>query len=207
MPQHGPGFAVKLSMTISVRTIEHHARSQRGFSLVDMLAVLAVIGIVGSMATMQIGTVRRSLQGDGGMRMVMAQLNSARELAISQRRNMEVKFLGTNWLQIVRNNVPSGTTVLTDAAMEGNVQYSLVSGVTDDTPDAFGNGTAISFGSAATIMFAPDGSLIDNEGSPINGTVFLAIPNISESFRAVTVLGATGRVRGYRWNGRVWTRV
>jgi hypothetical protein len=32
----------------------------------------------------------------------------------------------------------------------------------------------------------------------------LAIPNIGESARAVTVLGSTGRVRGYRWNGTNW---
>ena len=170
-----------------------------------MLAVLSVIGIVSAMATMQIGTVRRSLQGDGAMRIVMTQLNTAREQAITQRRNMEVRFVGTNWLQIVRNDVPAGTTVLADAALEGNAQYSLVSGVVD-TPDAFGNGSAISFGAALKLLFAPDGTLIDNDGSPINGTVFLSVANIPTSFRAVTVLGATGRVRGYRWNGRAWTR-
>src|SRR5205823_5947182 len=96
--------------------IKHQARSERGFSLVDMLAVVAVIGIVGSMATMQIGTVRRSIQGDGAMRTVIAKLNTARELAITQRRNMEVRFLGTNWLQIVRYDLPAGTTVVAEGA-------------------------------------------------------------------------------------------
>jgi hypothetical protein len=37
--------------------------------------------------------------------------------------------------------------------------------------------------------------------------VFLAIPNAGFSSRAVTVLGATGRVRGYRWIGNQWTVV
>jgi prepilin-type N-terminal cleavage/methylation domain-containing protein len=198
MPQHGPGFAVKLSMTISVRTLEHHARSQRGFSLVDMLAVMAVMGIVGSMATMQVGNVRRSMQGDGAMRIVMTQLNTARELAITQRRNIEVRF--------VRQDVPAGTTVLTKVALEGNAEYSLVSGVID-TPDGFGNSTAISFTTSPKILFAPDGTLIDDGGSPMNGTVFLSVANIPVSFRAVTVLGATGRVRSYRWNGAAWSRV
>ena len=66
---------------------------------------------------------------------------------------------------------------------------------------------AISFGTALKIMFGPDGTLIDNNGSPINGTVFLSVANNPASFRAVTVLGATGRVRSYRWNGVVWGRV
>src|SRR5438132_151592 len=127
------------------RTIVHHARSQGGFSLIDTIVSMSVMAIVGSMATMQIGTVRRSIQGDGAMRVVMTELNTARQMAITQRRNMEVRFVGNNCLQIVRNDVPSGTTVLTNVTFESNAQYSLVAG-TGDTPDGFGNSTAISFG-------------------------------------------------------------
>jgi len=188
------------------RTIVHQARSERGVSLLDAIVTLSVIGIVGSMATMQIGVVRRSMQGDGAMRMVMSQLNRAREMAITQRRNMEVRFVGDRWLHIIRDDVPSGTTVMTQVTFENNAQYLLVPGV-GDTPDGFGNGSPVSFGSATTIMFGPNGTLIDNNGDPINGTVFLSIANVPESIRAVTVLGATGRVRGYRWNGAVWTQV
>jgi len=188
------------------RAIVHQARSERGFSLIDTMVTMSVAAIVGSMATMQFGMVRRAMQGDGAMRVVMAQLNTAREMAISQRRNMEVQFIGSNWVQIVRNEIPAGTTVVMSVPFEGSIQYSVIAGVVD-TPDGFGNGSAISFGSAVRIMFAPNGTLIDNNGFPINGTVFLATPNVWESFRAVTVAGATGRVRGYRWNGVIWTRV
>jgi Tfp pilus assembly protein FimT len=199
----GLGIARTFSMD---RTIVHHARSQRGISLIDVIVTLSIIGIVGSMATMQIGTVRRSMQGDGAMRMAMAQLNRARDMAVTQRRNMEVRFVNSKWLQIIRNDVPSGTTVLTNVAFENNAQYALVAGV-GDTPDGFGNSSAVSFGAATTIMFGPSGTLIDNNGDPINGTVFFCIPNVPESYRAVTVLGATGRVRGYRWTGAAWTAV
>ena len=188
------------------RNIVHQARSQRGISLIDMMVTLSVMAIVGSMGTMQITTVRRSLQGDGAMRLAMTQLNRAREMAIAQRRNMEVQFVGNNWIRIVRNDVPSGTTVLANVAFESNAQYALVSGV-GDTPDGFGNSSAISFGSGQPIMFTTDGTLIDSNGSPVNGTVFLSIANVPKSARAVTVLGATGRVRGYRWTGLAWTRV
>jgi len=188
------------------RTIVHQARSERGVSLIDMMVMLSVMAIVGSMATMQMVTVRRALVGDGAMRLVMAQLNTAREMAITQRRNMEIQFVGNNWLQIVRNEVPSGSTVVGNVALEGNAHYSLVAGV-PDTPDGFGNSSPISFGSALTIRFGPTGALIDNNGAPINGTVFLSVANLPESFRAVTVLGAVGRVLGYRWNGAAWKRV
>src|SRR5688572_19669211 len=108
-------------------TIKYQARSQRGVSVIDMMVTLSIIGIVGSMATMQIGTVRRSMQGDGAMRLVMAQLNTARETAITQRRSIEVRFLGSNLVQVVRNEVPSGTTVLTNVTFESNAQYALIS--------------------------------------------------------------------------------
>src|SRR5712692_3797250 len=121
----------RCSMT---RTIVRHVRSQRGFSLIDTIVTLSIMGIVGSMATVQISTVRRSIQGDGAMRVVMAQLNTARGMAITQRRNMEVRFIGSNQLQIVRDEVPAGTTVLTTVAFESNAKYSLVAGV-GDTPD------------------------------------------------------------------------
>ena len=42
-------------------------------------------------------------------------------------------------------------------------------------------------------------------GNIINGTVFVNTPG-GGGYRAVTVLGAIGRVRGYRWNGTDWTR-
>ena len=60
-------------------------------------------------------------------------------------------------------------------------------------------------------MFNTEGMLVDSGGIPVNGTVFLLIPTDGGfqqgSYRAVTVLGATGRVRGFRWNGGQWTRV
>ena len=188
------------------KSIVHQARSERGVTLIDTMVAISVMAIIGSMATMQMVTVRRGLQGDGAMRVVMAQLNSAREMAITERRNMEIQFVGNNWLKIVRNEVPTGTTVVTNVAFESNVRYSLVPGV-PDTPDGFGNSTPTYFGAATRIMFGPNGDLIDSNGGPTNGTVFLSIAGLSGSFRAVTVAGATGRVRGYRWNGVKWTRV
>ena len=169
------------------------------------MVAVAIIGILSSMAVIQIGAVRPGLEADGAMRVVMAQLNAARETAISQRRRVEIKFLNGSWVKVTRYDLPAGTTILAEVPFEGGVRYGLMANV-QDTPDAFGNVAPVSFGAAPTVMFNTEGMLVDSGGIPVNGSVFLLIPNQPTSFRAVTVLGATGRVRGFRWNGG-WSRM
>jgi prepilin-type N-terminal cleavage/methylation domain-containing protein len=178
----------------------------RGYTLIELMLVVCLIGILGSMVVLQIGASRPGMIGDGGMRLMMAQLNFARDSAIAQRRRIEVTFVGNNTIQLTRHNVPNGTTVLQAVTFESGLQFGLVPGK-PDTPDGFGNGSATDFQGAASVLFSTDGSLIDATGAPLNGTIFLMLPGSEQSWRAVTVLGATGRVRAYRWAGIKWTRV
>ena len=131
----------------------------------------------------------------------MAQLNMARETAVTQRRSITVRFVGANVLQIANGGE------VTNLGFEGGVTYSLMPGI-GDTPDAFGVASPTTFSSITQtqVQFNSEGALVDAANSPINGTVFLAVPNLPLSFRAVTVLGSTGRVRGYKWDGRQWKR-
>lgn len=189
-------------------------RDDRGMSLVEIMVAVAIIGVMTSMAVTQIGRIRPGLEADGAMRTVMAQLNAARELAISQRRRVEVSFANQpisasdlgGWVRVLRYNLPNGTTELANVPFEGGVRYGLWPSV-QDTPDGFGNSKAINFGAAATVVFNTEGMLVDTGGNPTNGTLFMLIPNRPGSYRAVTILGSTGRVRGFRWNGGQWTRV
>lgn len=180
-------------------------REEEGFTLIDVMIAVMLVGILAAMATFQIGSVRPGFEGDGAMRVVMSELNTAREMAITQRRHMRIDFVGNNTLRVTRINVPTGTTLMREVSFESGVQYGLISGI-GDTPDAYGNGSATTF-SASTIMFGTDGALINPAGGPVNGTVFLAKPGFALSFRAVTVQGTTGRVRAYRWVGNQWRRV
>lgn len=179
--------------------------SEGGFSLIEMMLVVCVISILAAMVIPQIGSVRPQMQGDGVMRVVMGELNAAREMAIAQRRAMRVGFVGTNRLQIVREEIGGQTTVVRDVYFEAGVQYGQAAGATD-TPDAYGNNSVTYFNNAAQVKFNTEGSLVDETNAPVNGTVFLMIPNQTLSFRAVTVQGAIGRVRGYKWLGTQWRR-
>jgi Tfp pilus assembly protein FimT len=177
---------------------------QTGYSLLELVFVIALLGTLGGMAVMQMGAIRPVIQGDSAMRVVMGQLNLARERAIAHRRIVEVTFVGSNSVRLTQHDLPSGTTEISTVPFEGRVQFGLLPGV-PDTPDAFGNGAPIQF-TSATLQFNTDGVMVNALGAPVNGTVFLLIPNERLSFRAVTVLGSTGRVRGYRWSGAAWTR-
>ena len=180
--------------------------AQTGYSLIELMLVVATMGVVTAMAALQIGSSRVGLNGDGAMRVVLSQLNQARELAITQRRNMRLTFTGTT-TTVTREEVPGPTlTTLSSVPFEGSLQFVLVSGL-PDTPDAFGNSSAVAFGTATEVKFSPDGTLVDQNGATLNGTVFVALPNQKLSARAVTVFGSTGRVRAFRWDGASWKAV
>jgi hypothetical protein len=52
------------------------------------------------------------------------------------------------------------------------------------------------------MVFQSDGEFLDGTTFlPINGTIFLGFPGQQSTARAVTVLGTTGRVRGWKSNG------
>jgi prepilin-type N-terminal cleavage/methylation domain-containing protein len=182
-------------------------RGNRGFSAMELLMAVGILGVMMSMAVFQIGQSLPGIKSDGAMRTLIAQMNLAREMAITQRRIMRLSFVNGNEVQIIRENVTGpATTLLSSVPFEGGATYSLVSGV-PDTPDAFGNSSAVYFGTATLIRFSTEGTLVDQSGNPLNGSVFVSILNQARSVRAVTVFGSTGRVRGYRWDGVQWKLV
>ena len=181
--------------------------AEAGFNLVELLFVLAFMGVLSGMAVLQIGASRPGMVGDGAMRVVLGQMNPARELAITQRRYMRVVFTPPNLVQIVREDTPATTSEISSVLIEGGVQFTLVSGVSYTSSPFFNTippTVAIEFG---TVKFSPDGTLVNQDGATANGRVFLALPNQGLSSRAVEVLGSTGRVRGYKWDGTKWNVV
>jgi prepilin-type N-terminal cleavage/methylation domain-containing protein len=178
-----------------------------GYNLIEMMFVMGIMSVLAAMAIVQINASRAALKGDAAMRVVMTTMNQAREMAITQRRYMQVNFAAPRTINVVREDTTTTTTALSSVPFEGGATFALYSGL-PDTPDAFGKSSSTYFTSSAgtvtTVKFAPDGTLVDANGRTANGSVFLSIPNLILSSRAVTVLGSTGRVRAYRWDGSGW---
>jgi Tfp pilus assembly protein FimT len=162
-----------------------------------MMGTVLAIGLGGF--TVALDTVR----GDASMNVVLWQLKLARETAINQRRSVRVTFTEPNYMTVVRQNIPSGTTLISTAVLEHQTKFYVFSNM-PDTPDGFGKANAIDFGTATEIRFNSEGQLTNQLGAIINGSVFIAKPSSRMTARALTVFGPTSTIRTYRWNGTAW---
>ncbi len=180
-------------------------RSDRGFTLVEMMMVVAILATVAGMAMLVSPNFVRHAKAESGIEQALGILRGAREIAITERRNIEVRFIGADAIQIARQELPlgSGTTVLRTVQLENGMQFRLVPGL-PDTPDLFGYGSATAFGTTPTRMFTSEGTLVDANGDVLNGSLFLAVPNDRSSARAITIFGMTGLMHAWRWNGNGW---
>jgi len=187
-------------------------RLQRGFSLLEILTALAIISVVATMGMLNYSTILPNFKANSAMDQLLYQLRSARERAIAHRREVQVQFVGTNQLTITElwlvGTAPPATTV----SFEGGAQY-IVFGSPTAIPDLpapfnFGNSAAVYFGGLSggppIMKFSTSGSLIDGGNTLVNGTVFMGIPGKPSTARAISILGATGRVRQYHWDGTQW---
>ena len=193
-----------------------------GFSLAELMVVVGVISVVMVGATVVAPSVLKQSRADGSTTLVVNTLRLARDRAIGERRNMDVVFVPPDRIKIVREEIvynsvtgtwsstyglTSNPTVM-DVVLENGQQFVYYTGMAD-TPDLFGRtNVPLAFGTVAaplpTIMFTSEGSLVDASGDPINGTVFLATGSDKTSARAVTIFGATGLLRTWKWDGVKW---
>lgn len=169
-----------------------------------MLVVVAIIATVGAISAMVVPGVIALAKADSGAGQLQSALRVAREQAISQRRNIRVEFVDPNQIVVSRVEEPShDLTQISSTLLEGGLEYRLFAGVAD-TDDAFGNGTAVSFGDAESVQFTSEGTLVDEDGDIVNGSVFVGVPNQPATARAVTIFGATALIREWRWQGSAW---
>jgi prepilin-type N-terminal cleavage/methylation domain-containing protein len=188
---------------------QYSIRSQRGFSLLEILTAVAVISVVLGMAMLNYGSILPNFKANSAMDQLLYQLRSARERAIAHRREVQVQFIGTNQLQITEI-WPVGTApVDKPVSFEGGAQFIVFPSVPDiPAPFNFGNTAPVYFeglsGGPPIMKFSTTGAFIDGGNTLVNGTVFMGIPGRSSTARAISILGATGRVREYHWDGSQW---
>jgi type II secretory pathway pseudopilin PulG len=191
--------------------------------MVELAVVCMIICIIAAIAVIQLLPSWHTAQSDDALRLVLDQLRQAREYSIANRRYVQVSFptvggqaevVITQWNTLT----PGGgatNPVLSTTYVEGPLQYALVTGM-PDTPDQFNTpsvgSSPVQFKIEGTstvpvgnMLFQSDGELIDSVTNlPIDGTISIALAGNASSARAVTVMGATGRVHGWRSTGASW---
>ena len=188
-------------------------KQQNGFTLLETVVVLGIMMIMMSFAIFRGSNIMPTFKADSAQDVVVSTLRQARQLAITERRDVQVwvdQGFSTDQVQHINYQV---VTVAGDApqavvsvGLPKQTQFVL-EGVAD-TPMGFGNSNAVYIGNVsggpAIMKFRSTGAFTDSLYNPLNGTLFVGIPNQSFTARAVTIMGGTGRVRPYSWNGTAW---
>jgi prepilin-type N-terminal cleavage/methylation domain-containing protein len=184
-------------------------RQMGGFSLIEMMAVIAITLIVAAYAMLTLQPNLQESRVTNAYNTTLMALRQARDTSIAQRQTYFVTFSHNSPPPdtITITNGGNGTVVST-YQLPLDLAFAVVNGIptgAGQTPDGFGNGgTAIAFdqgisgGNPNVVYFYPDGSAQDANGNINNGVVYIARPGYVYTSRAITVWGATGRLRGWR---------
>jgi Tfp pilus assembly protein FimT len=175
-----------------------------GFSMVEICIGLMLACSLAGIAVINLGSIMPGMHANKAMYEAVSQLRRGRQLAIAQRRNIQLSFVDDDQIEIARVEPAGENTVLSTVALGNKFEFRKFDSISTDTPDEFGSSSALDFGSATSFTFRPDGTLVDGTGNPANGTILIGLAEHPEVARAVTILGATGRVRCYRWTGEKW---
>ena len=205
------------------------AHDERGFSLTELMLVVLIGLIIVGMAIGGVPAMLRVSKADGSLAELASALRSARESAISNRRNVQLTF-GTNTVTSVRmercdatcttgasgtwktlpkctSTCSGSTTALRTVTLEGRAIFRLDDKL-GDTPDKFGmDKSGLVLGSKLPAAFTTDGSLVDSDGDVLNASIFIGNDTDILSARAVTIFGPTGAMHLWRWDGRRWVEV
>jgi prepilin-type N-terminal cleavage/methylation domain-containing protein len=185
-----------------------HFRRASGFSLIETMIVLAIMMIASGIFFMSIQPALKDTRVTNAYNTTLMTLRRAREAAIAERRTYIVTLDNTVTPNSITMTQAATGVVITTQTLPPDVFFRVETGIPTTaatTPDHFGIGnTAIDFDQAVAggvknvICFNPDGTAQDINSNSNNGVVYLARTGSLYSSRAITVWGATGRLRGYR---------
>jgi type II secretory pathway pseudopilin PulG len=187
--------------------VSHKAR---GFSLLEALAVVAIMLTALSISFVALQPALQASRATSAYNQCFMLLRRYRQQAIDERKRYIVTFIAPSTIQVSRADVAFPVApvpvVITTQQLPVDINFQIVAGVpAANTPDNFGNGaTAIDFGQGIGlgglnyVEFMPDGSSQDVNGNLNSGVVYVAITGNLYSSRAISVFGATGRVRGWQ---------
>jgi prepilin-type N-terminal cleavage/methylation domain-containing protein len=192
------------------------SRKNRGYSLLELMIVIGIGLTMAGISFIAMMPLLNKSHLDTAYDTTLMALRNTRHLAITQSHQYILTFDPTAGTITVQYQGPADpTTGIVPAAvlvntytLPSDVSFAVQGGFPATTPDGFGTGnTAVDFGylpiggtgGSHQVVFMPDGSSRDTVGNYNSGVLYLTRPTADKySSRAITVWGATGRVRGWR---------
>jgi prepilin-type N-terminal cleavage/methylation domain-containing protein len=186
-----------------------------GYSLLEMMITIAIILIIGGITFISMQPMINQSHVNSAYDTTLEVLRDTRNIAITQGHEYYVNFNpggfppGTIQVQYQPPAVGAGPAPPVQQVMTysipADVSFAKQAGFPASTPDGFGTNT-IDFGYQLAgepmnyVVFMPDGSSRDNLGNYNSGVVYITRPADTTPYHsfAITVWGATGRIRGWR---------
>ena len=190
--------------------------------MIELVMVIAVVLIISATALFQVMPAMRNAKAESALQITLGQIRNARGLAVDQRSRYKLKFTAPRTIQLSRGVVDPVTHILgyvpvSTIDLPQETQFIAIAGIPTgaETPDSLPTtGIAIDFnlgnagGLTDEVYFQPDGRALDASGRLNSGVVYVARPGELMSSRAVSVRGATGRVKGWHLiqsgNNKLW---
>lgn len=171
--------------------------------MIEMAVVVGLMMIFSTVAVIRMKQSMAALDADKASDLVVQQVRYARGVAVDGRRNVDLGFYGSNEIKVIRQDGGGASTVLSDVTLPSGYTFGLPMGV-GDTPEGYGNAAAVSIGLGTSGTFLGDGTFVNGPGVITNGSIFTIGSGGNGSARAVTVAGASGRMKQYYIKGTVW---
>lgn len=197
------------------------SRNHKGFSLLELMITITIILIMAGVSFIYLLPALNQNHVTSAYDTTLMALRNTRNLAITQSNQYYVNFnpagfpAGTIQIQVQPYNsagVAQPIQQVITYSIPTDVSFAIQAGFPTSLPDGLGTGTnAIDFGYQLAgeplnfVVFYPDGSSRDNLGNYNSGVIYLS--RLGDTFysstgvtssRAITVWGATGRIRGWR---------
>lgn len=183
-------------------------KGQKGISLPEIMIVLIILAILVVLALPQIIASRQMFRFSAVQRQVAATLNEARQNAMSQRKPVTFRYVDAGKQVILYggdfgalNDAKNQVTELSGSGLAvADIAYGRPGGAPTTALADTSNMTVLAKG-AVEITFQPDGSVVDAANNPQDNALFFYNKKYpKDAAFAVSVLGAGGRIKVWRYN-------